>query len=181
MFSKAKNPQQSSSNTSTSPTFDSAQESKAEPASNPVVSSGAVPSIISADLQITGDVKSTGDIQIDGQVKGDVHSKTLTVGEAAQINGSLSGDRIRICGSVTGTVRGPAVILAKTAKVLGDIVHDSLEIEAGAFIEGNIMRMDTAKGQKSAAKAAASSMGSKAPMTNGEEKASGATVKVAAS
>src|SRR3546814_12258909 len=34
--------------------------------------------------------------------------------------------------------------MAKTARVIGDIIHDSLAIEAGAFLEGNIKRQEGA-------------------------------------
>ena len=44
----------------------------------------AVPSIISADLKITGNLESSGDIQVDGMVQGDITSRTLTIGEAAR-------------------------------------------------------------------------------------------------
>src|SRR3546814_6313312 len=44
-----------------------------------------VPSIISADLRITGNLKSDGDIQVDGHVEGDIDSATLTVGEGAHV------------------------------------------------------------------------------------------------
>ncbi len=159
MFSKAKQPQ-TPSRTFSDQSQPAPEKAAPSSAAAPMPSaSGTIPSIISADLQINGDLKSTGDIQVDGQIKGDVHSKTMTIGETAQINGSLTGDRIRICGSVTGSVRGPSVILAKTAKVLGDIIHESLEIEAGAFIEGNIMRLDSTKSNTGGARPAAASNG----------------------
>src|SRR3546814_3473099 len=49
-----------------------------------------VPSIISADLRITGNLKSDGDIQVDGHVEGDIDSATLTVGEGAHVKGHIS-------------------------------------------------------------------------------------------
>jgi cytoskeletal protein CcmA (bactofilin family) len=92
----------------------------------------ATPSIISADLKIIGNMQSNGDIQIDGQVDGDVQSKSLTVGESAQVNGTIACERVRVCGSVSGEIKADSVVLARSAKVDGDIVHKTLEIEAGA-------------------------------------------------
>lgn len=103
---------------------------------------GDVPSIISADVKIIGNVQSNGDIQIDGTVEGDIFSRTLTVGEGAQVKGSIRGETVRICGAVQGEVQAASVIIAKTAKVSGDVVHQSLAIEAGAYLEGNIRRME---------------------------------------
>jgi len=103
---------------------------------------GSVPSIISGDLKITGNLESQGDIQIDGRVIGDIRSRTLTVGEQAHVQGSIYAQSVRICGGISGEVKANQVVLAKTAKVEGDIAHKSLAIEAGAYIEGNIRRLE---------------------------------------
>lgn len=116
-----------------------APQSSAAP---PKPMASAVPSIISADLKIVGNMQSNGDIQIDGQVEGDVVSRTLTVGEGALVKGSVRGETVRICGQVQGEVNAASVIIAKTARVSGDVVHQSLAIEAGAYLEGNIRRME---------------------------------------
>ena len=47
--------------------------------------SNAVPSIISADLVIEGNLKSSGEIQIDGRVIGDIESRSVTVGQTAEV------------------------------------------------------------------------------------------------
>jgi len=104
-----------------------------------------IPSIISADLTITGDLTSAGDIQVDGAVEGDITSRTLTVGEEASVRGRVTAETMRVCGNVDGELKGQTVVVAKTAKVIGDIIHESLEIEAGAFIEGSIRRLGSEK------------------------------------
>lgn len=105
-------------------------------------SQSGVPSIISADLRVTGNLKSDGDIQVDGHIEGDIDSATLTVGEGAHVKGHISCESVRICGTIDGAVKAKSVVMAKTARVIGDIIHDSLAIEAGAFIEGNIKRLE---------------------------------------
>ncbi|WP_420348599.1 bactofilin family protein [Pelagibius sp.] len=134
MFSKTK--ETSGSPESVTPT--SSTEPKRGPANS------GVPSIISADLKITGNLRSDGDIQVDGYVEGDIDSATLTVGEGAQVKGHISCDAVRICGTIDGAVKAKSVVMAKSARVIGDIIHDSLAIEAGAFIEGNIKRLEGA-------------------------------------
>jgi len=101
------------------------------------------PSLISRDLTIKGDLTCSGDIQIDGIVEGDVHSRSITVGEGAEIRGTVAGDDIRVCGSVNGEVKGNSVVLAKTAKVIGNVLHQVLAIEPGAFFEGQCRRSDS--------------------------------------
>lgn len=123
----------------------STPESFTSTSSEPKRSTGkGVPSIISADLRITGNLKSDGDIQVDGHVEGDIDSATLTIGEGAHVKGHISCESVRVCGTVDGAVKAKSVVMAKTARVIGDIIHDSLAIEAGAFIEGNIKRLEGA-------------------------------------
>lgn len=106
------------------------------------------PSLISNNLTITGNLKTEGEIQIDGQVEGDVHCGALTVGEKATITGEIVADRIIVHGSVNGRIRARQVQLAASAHVVGDIYHDSLQIDAGAFLEGHCKRNDTGSGGK---------------------------------
>jgi cytoskeletal protein CcmA (bactofilin family) len=133
MFSKTKD---------SSSTPEPLTSTSSEPKRN--AAKGGVPSIISADLRITGNLKSDGDIQVDGHIEGDIDSATLTVGEGAHVKGHISCESVRVCGTVDGAVKAKSVVMAKTARVIGDIIHDSLAIEAGAFIEGNIKRLEGA-------------------------------------
>lgn len=100
------------------------------------------PSILGKDLRIHGDLKTEGDIQLDGVVNGDIHTNTLTVGPDAVVNGSITGDTVRIAGSVNGKITGRIVELSKSAKVIGEIIHQSLAIQAGAHIEGMCRHVD---------------------------------------
>jgi cytoskeletal protein CcmA (bactofilin family) len=102
-------------------------------------------SIISRDLKIKGDLICNGDVQIDGVVEGDVQSRSITIGDGADVRGTISGDNIRVCGSVDGQVKGNSVVLTKTAKVNGDVMHQTLAIEPGAFFEGRCSRIDSSK------------------------------------
>lgn len=126
-----------------------------------------VPSIISADLTITGNLKSEGDIQVDGKVEGDIDTRTLTIGEGARVKGAITCDSVRVCGAVDGSLQAQSVVLAKTAKVIGDIMHDSLAIEAGAFIEGNIKRLDRGHSRSKDGKAADSASSSSSSTGSG--------------
>jgi len=108
----------------------------------PPARSNAVPSIISADLVIEGNMRSSGEIQIDGRVVGDIESRSLTIGQTAEVQGLVSCETVRVNGSMSGEIRAKSVIIAKTAQVNGDIVHESVAIETGAHIEGHLRRAD---------------------------------------
>ena len=104
----------------------------------------AAPSLISADLRISGDLVSTGDIHVEGIVEGDIRSAMLTIGEGAEVRGAIVADSVRICGAVFGQIQAHRVELTRTAKVSGDIMHELLSIESGAFIEGHCRRIEIA-------------------------------------
>lgn len=136
-----------------------------------------VPSIISPDLKIVGDLKSNGDIQIDGTIEGDINSRLLTIGEQATVEGCIVADTVRISGTVKGQVKARMVHLDKAARVTGDVTHETLTMEAGAFLEGQVKRMEpssTATTAKVAALRPATS-------ANGSEPSYGASEGAAAS
>ncbi len=101
-----------------------------------------VPSIISADLKIVGDLHSSGDLQIDGAVEGDIRCSSLTVGESAVVRGTMVADTVRVYGAVFGEIKANTVTLSKTAKMEGDISHQSLTMEAGAELIGSLSRLE---------------------------------------
>ena len=99
------------------------------------------PSIISTDMRIVGDLSSEGEIQIDGAVDGDIRSKTLLVGETAIIKGEIVADSVNVHGTLNGQIKARSVNLFRSAHVVGDIIHEDLAIETGAFLEGHCKRM----------------------------------------
>lgn len=119
--------------------------SKADKSKAPAGATRAAPSLISTDLEIAGNLKTPGEVQLDGNVEGDIFCGKLIIGEKAVLVGQIEADEVYIRGRVTGQVRAASVHLAKTARVIGDVWHDSLAIEAGAFLEGHCKRNDTPK------------------------------------
>jgi cytoskeletal protein CcmA (bactofilin family) len=105
-------------------------------------------SILAADCRLTGDVSSDGEVHIDGRLEGDMVCKMLTVGETGVVTGKISADTVRILGSVNGQVKAQAVELGPTARVVGDITHASLKVDAGAYVQGVFTRLpaDTSTG-----------------------------------
>jgi len=126
--------------------FSKVSKTMAPPAESPKTSNkNLAPTIISADLRIVGDIIGSGDIQVDGNVEGDIHSRSITVGENASVRGSLTADSVRVYGVVEGgTIKAMTVSVSKTARVMSNIIHQTLTIETGAYVEGDIKRMEGA-------------------------------------
>lgn len=110
----------------------------------PFRAGGAAPStsVIGPDLIIHGNLMSKGEIQIEGEVQGDIHGTHVVVGEKARITGGIIAEECIIRGHVLGTVRGRRVLLQTTSHVEGDIYHQTVAIEQGAFFEGKSRRTD---------------------------------------
>ncbi len=51
---------------------------------------------------------------------------------------------MRVYGTVKGVIRARSVFVAASARVISDIVHETISIEPGAYIEGQLKRLDTA-------------------------------------
>jgi cytoskeletal protein CcmA (bactofilin family) len=100
------------------------------------------PSILSADLKITGDVVGGGELIVAGQVHGDIVAKKITIAEGGAVTGAVEADTAMVAGTLTGQLKASAVTLATTAKVVADITHVSLMIESGAVFEGYSRRVD---------------------------------------
>jgi cytoskeletal protein CcmA (bactofilin family) len=110
-------------------------------AMRPDVAVKAVPSIISADLTIEGNLNSGGEIQVDGVVNGDIRCKALIVGVKGSVIGEVVAQTVRMHGAVKGMIRAKSVFLASTARMSGDVEHESLAIEPGAYMEGHCKRI----------------------------------------
>ena len=102
-------------------------------------------SVIGADLTIIGNLVCTGDLQVDGRVDGDITCRTLTLGAEPIINSKVKAETVRICGTFTGEVKARKIVLTNSAKVKGDLYHESLEIARGAVFEGFVGKLDDKK------------------------------------
>lgn len=101
-----------------------------------------VPSVIGEDLTVEGNVISKGEVQLEGEIKGDCHCVSLVIGDKALIEGGVLADDVIVRGRVVGSIRGHRVTLQSSSQVEGDIYHQSLAIEQGAYFEGKSRRSD---------------------------------------
>jgi cytoskeletal protein CcmA (bactofilin family) len=99
-------------------------------------------STIGEDLVITGNVTSEGEIQLDGQLQGDIQCASLVLGENSQLEGGVIAEDVVLRGRLIGSVRALRVTLQSKCHVEGELVHQSLAIEPGAFFEGKSRRTD---------------------------------------
>jgi cytoskeletal protein CcmA (bactofilin family) len=99
-----------------------------------------IASLISPDITIEGGVTGDGELQIDGVVRGDVRVGRLTVGETGHIEGSIYAEAVEVRGRIVGAVTAKQVRLYGTSYIDGDITHEQLAMETGAFFQGRSLK-----------------------------------------
>jgi len=112
----------------------------AAPAAAPRPAPAKNVSMLSSDLTFEGNISGAGDLHIDGAVRGDVKVGRLTVGETGNVEGTVSADYVEVRGRVVGAVSGKQVKLMGTAYVDGDITHEQLSIDVGAYFQGRCLQ-----------------------------------------
>ena len=75
----------------------------------------------------------------------------MVIGETARVTGGVVAEDVVILGHVMGSVRGLRVSLQSASHVEGDVYHQALVMEQGAFFEGTSRRADNPLGDPPAA------------------------------
>jgi cytoskeletal protein CcmA (bactofilin family) len=96
--------------------------------------------VIAEGLKIIGNVTAEGLVELNGHIEGNLHCTSLVVTPNGVINGGIQAKRVVVNGKVEGPIQGGEVILKSHAHVVGDIQHQTLAIEAGAYFEGQSVR-----------------------------------------
>ena len=99
-----------------------------------------VPTIISAKTSIKGDIISDGILHIDGHVQGDVTCSELVIGIRGSVTGCVTTQTMHLYGALRGKAWVENMFISKSASLIGDVTHNSIAIEPGAFIDGHCIR-----------------------------------------
>jgi cytoskeletal protein CcmA (bactofilin family) len=92
--------------------------------------------VIGKGLKVVGSVTAEGLVWVYGQIDGELHCTSLVIDRDAHISGTVTAERVVVDGKVEGQIQGGKVVLKSGAQVVGDIHHQSLAIESGAFLDG---------------------------------------------
>ena len=96
------------------------------------------PTYIGRDARIQGNFYSEGEIHIDGTVEGAVQAHTCLIDVNGEVRGSVSAQYVVVRGRVVGPITATQVTIQKGAHVEGDVLHEGLSIEHGAFVMGSM-------------------------------------------
>lgn len=102
--------------------------------------------LIGAESRINGDLIFTGGLRVDGHVNGDVSvsridAGTLTIGDRGCVQGDVRVSHVIVYGEIRGTVYATGLVdVRPNARILGDVHYGALEMQAGAHIEGHLIK-----------------------------------------
>ena len=102
-------------------------------------------SLIARGTSIRGDVRFSGALHLDGRIEGSVigdgEDAMFTLSEHGQVHGEIHVPQAVINGHVTGDVNVSVRLeLAPQARIDGDLRYHTLEMAAGAQVNGRITR-----------------------------------------
>jgi cytoskeletal protein CcmA (bactofilin family) len=100
-------------------------------------------SLISHGTIIRGDVRFTGTLHVEGRIEGSVLGEganaVFTLSEHGQIQGEVRVPHAMINGQVHGDIYASERLeMAAQARVVGDVRYSSLEMAAGAQVNGRM-------------------------------------------
>ena len=92
-------------------------------------------------MTLEGNLTGGGELQVDGAVKGDVRVEHVTIGDGGQVDGGVFAEAVEVRGKVTGSITAKQVRLHGACRVEGDISHEQLAMEIGAYFQGRSLRL----------------------------------------
>ena len=103
-------------------------------------SPGGLTAFIDQGSEFEGKLSFKDTVRIDGCFRGEISSEnTLIVGEAGEIEATISSKTVAVSGSVVGDITAETkLVLHKTARVDGNVQAGSLVIEDGAQLNGQV-------------------------------------------
>ncbi|AZN37631.1 bactofilin family protein [Iodobacter ciconiae] len=110
-----------------------------------------IDSLIGQGTTVKGDISFAGGLRIDGTVVGrvsasDPKSGTLVISEKARIEGSVQCSHLIHNGEIAGPIEVLQYVeLQAKARIIGDLSYKTLEMHAGAMIEGKLLYLNNGK------------------------------------
>jgi len=98
--------------------------------------------MVGRGVTINGSIKLSGKIHIFGEVNGEIEAQELHVGESGKVTGEIKTDVADIRGEINNTLEvTKTLVIRNTGKVIGTVRYESIEVENGGSIDGQIEKI----------------------------------------
>ena len=104
--------------------------------------------VIGPDIKIVGNIEALADLMIEGNVEGDVHCRTLILGEHGEIRGKILSNRALVSGKIDGSIDTQDLSLEATGILIGKATYARLKVSTGAMIDGILKNKKETKNSK---------------------------------
>lgn len=97
------------------------------------------PSILSEGFSFRGEISAKGAIHVEGSLNGQIQVDELTIGARGQVDGVVTCSSLHIKGKFSGTATCNELIVTSSASVDGHVVYQTLSVQKGASIKGELL------------------------------------------
>ena len=97
------------------------------------------PSILSEGFSFRGELTAKGAIHVEGALNGQIQVDELTIGARGQVEGVVTCSSLHIKGKFSGTATCNELIVTSSASVDGHVVYQTLSVQKGASIKGELL------------------------------------------
>ena len=110
-----------------------------------------VDTLVGENTKVSGDVLFSGRCHVDGDIKGNVSADSdsnsaLSISEGGNIEGGVTAPFVILHGIVRGDVfASQRVELGATARVIGNVYYNLIEMKVGAEINGKLVHQPQGK------------------------------------
>jgi cytoskeletal protein CcmA (bactofilin family) len=95
---------------------------------------------IGFNVKINGDIDTEEDVLVIGRVSGTISSPKVTIDPRAEVTGRIVSKHADIKGFVSADVFAERLVLGETSTVHGRLFHRALDLQKGAYFEGQSRR-----------------------------------------
>ena len=104
-----------------------------------ISSNASKPSILSEGFSFRGEIAAKGAIHVEGSLNGQIQVDELTIGSRGQVEGVVTCSSLHIKGKFSGTATCSELIVTSSASVDGHVVYQTLSVQKGASIKGELL------------------------------------------
>jgi cytoskeletal protein CcmA (bactofilin family) len=104
-----------------------------------ITTTASKPSILSEGFSFRGEISAKGAIHVEGALNGQIQVDELTIGARGQVEGVVTCSSLHIKGKFSGTATCNELIVTSSASVDGHVVYQTLSVQKGASIKGELL------------------------------------------
>jgi cytoskeletal protein CcmA (bactofilin family) len=104
-----------------------------------ITTTASKPSILSEGFSFRGEIAAKGAIHVEGALNGQIQVDELTIGSRGQVEGVVTCSSLHIKGKFSGTATCNELIVTSSASVDGHVVYQTLSVQKGASIKGELL------------------------------------------